>query len=249
MNVYMGGGMINIVIPMAGEGSRFKKAGFTKDKPFIDIKGKMMIERVIESLTLDQITQYTIIIQNIFKEKYEDELLRLCTMFNLDVVCVAGITQGASCTALAAFERVYNDEPVVFADSDNIFKKGIIDHFVKSSLATNIDGCLLTFNNDAQCYSYAKIDDVGNVVVTKEKEVISNHAIAGAYFFRTGKDFVKSTINMLIYGDKTKNEFYMSNVYNWMIKDGKKIGIYDITQGDWDCVGTPSQLEEFLRKN
>ena len=111
-----------------------------------------------------------------------------------------------------------------------------------------LDGALLTFESSEPCFSYAKINKNGFVIHTKEKKVISTHAIAGAYFFSKGEYFIDNAIEMIIYGDKEKNEFYMSNVYNYAINNDLKIGIFDINQNDLYCVGTPTKLKEYLER-
>ena len=237
--------MINIVIPMAGAGSRFQIAGYTLPKPFIDVDGKMMIEHVLDGIQIPDAT-YTLIIQHAFQTEHQDKLDLLARNYNVRFVAVEKLTQGASCTALAAHELINNDDMVIFADADNFFDNTAFRNFINDAMARNLDGSLLTFNTDAPCFSFAETDTDGFVVRTAEKEPISNHAITGVYLFAHGRDFVKCAINMMIYGDRAKNEYYMSNVYNWAIKAGKKIGVFDIQSSDWACVGTPQQLQEYL---
>ena len=233
---------------MAGAGSRFIKAGYQIPKPFIDVNGKMMIERVLDSLKIND-ADYTLVIQKAFKIQYKDYLDILTRKYYVQYVEVEKMTSGACCTALAAHEIINNNEPVLFADSDNFFKNGIIYTFIDNSIKNNYDGALLTFMTDKPCFSYAQIDENGLVILTREKEVISNHAITGIYYFKKGSDFVKFAISMLIYGDLTKNEYYMSNVYNYAIRAKKRIGIMDIGKDDWCCVGTPEQLNKYLLEN
>lgn len=240
--------MINIVIPMAGAGSRFKVAGYETAKPFIKINGKMMIEHVLDSIQNSNAV-YTLIIQEEFKNQYHKELEILSKNYNVNYTSVKKLTQGACCTCLSAHNIINNDNLVVFVDADNFFDNEKFNSFISDAQKRNLDGSLLTFNTDKSCFSFAKTDNKGYVIETKEKEVISNHAIVGAYLFARGKDFVKFAIDMIIYGDKTKNEYYMSNVYNWAIKGGLKIGCFDIGKTDWNCVGTPEQLREYLEKS
>lgn len=239
--------MINVVIPMAGAGSRFLADGFDKPKPFIDVNGKMMIERVLDGVSLPD-AHYTLIIQERFREENGAELERLSERYRTAFVTVEKLTQGACCTALAAFEIINNNLPVIFADSDNIFTREAFAGFAGDCLARGLDGSLLTFASDEGCFSYAETDAAGVVVRTREKEVISRHAIAGAYMFARGADFVRAAINMMIYGDKAKNEYYMSNVYNHAARLGLKTGVYDIAADAFACVGTPRQLKEYLER-
>ena len=171
--------MINVVIPMAGAGSRFQAEGFNKPKPFIDVTGMMMIERVLDGVSLPD-AHYTLIIQERFREENGAELERLSERYRTAFVTVEKLTQGACCTALAAFEIINNNLPVIFADSDNIFTREVFAGFAEDCLARRLDGSLLTFASDESCFSYAETDAEGVVVRTREKEAISCHAIAGA---------------------------------------------------------------------
>lgn len=237
--------MLNIVIPMAGAGSRFSVAGYNVPKPFIDVNGKMMIEHVLDGIQMDGAV-YTLIIQEQFKKDYQEKLDLLAQNYFVRFVCVEKLTQGASCTALAAHNLIDNDDMVIFADSDNFFDNKVFKAFVTDAKKRNLDGSLLTFNTNEACFSFVELDKDGYGIRTREKEPISNHAITGVYLFAKGKDFVSCAIDMMIYGDRSKNEYYMSNVYNWAIKKGLKIGCFDIGPKDWACVGTPEQLKEYL---
>ena len=229
---------------MAGAGSRFAKAGYSLPKPFIDVNGKMMIERVLDGVSLPN-AHYTLIIQERFKNENGSELETLSRKYNAAFVSVEGLTQGASCTALAAREIIGNAMPVVFVDSDNIFENKAFAEFVETAQKSGADASLLTVKSDRDCFSYAKVED-GFVTEVREKEVISNHAICGAYYFARGKDFCDTATELLIYGGKTKGEFYMSAVYDRAVKHGLKCTVRDIPLEAWHCTGTPEQLEEYL---
>lgn len=238
--------MINIVIPMAGAGSRFQKAGYKLPKPFIDVNGKMMIERVLDGIRYPN-AHYTLIIRKEFEIENKAMLEKLSREYNIAFVSVEKLTQGASCTALAAMEIINNSFPVVFVDSDNIFENPAFTAFLDEAQNEAVDGSLLTVNSDKDCFSYAKVVD-GFVTETREKEVISNHAITGAYYFAHGSDFCRFATEMMMYGDKAKNEYYLSNVYNRAASKGLKISVFDISLSDWHCVGTPEQLNEYLKQ-
>ncbi len=236
--------MINVVIPMAGAGSRFQKAGYKLPKPFIDVGGKMMIERVLEGICIPN-AHYTLIIRKDFGMEHSALLEKISQRNGIAFVSVEKLTQGASCTALAASEIINNSYPAVFVDSDTIFENGSFNSFIRAALESRADGSLLTVFSDKDCFSYAKVEN-GFVTETREKEVISDHAITGAYYFARGADFCRYAMEMMMYGDRAKNEYYMSSVYNRAIADGKRITVFDIPLEAWNCVGTPDQLEESL---
>lgn len=237
--------MLTIVIPMAGAGSRFSKEGYTLPKPFIDVNGRMMIERVLDGLSIVN-ARYILVIQQKFLDQNAEYLSIISSKYPVTYVTVNQLTQGACCSALAAYKQISLDHPVLFADSDNIFNNQVVKKFIEYIKVHKFDGALLTFKSSEPCFSYAEINKNGLVIRTKEKDVISAHAIAGVYFFSKGEYFIDNAIEMIIYGDKEKNEFYMSNVYNYAIRKGLKIGIFDINQDDWHCVGTPIKLKEYL---
>lgn len=236
----------NIVIPMAGAGSRFKIAGYDLPKPFIEFEGKMMIEHVLTSFSKIE-ANFILILQEKFLEEQKPQLEKLIQNYTLDFVTVPKLTMGAAITALAAHKKINQDLDIIFADSDNIFNSNDIFNFIKYSRNNNLSGALLTFNSNNPCFSYAKVDSCGNFVETKEKEVISNHAIAGMYYFKTLEYFKDSVIDMIIEADLSKGEYYMSNVYNHLKKFTQSIGVYDIKH--FDCVGTPEQLSQYIERS
>lgn len=236
--------MINVVIPMAGAGSRFKIAGYDVPKPFIEFEGKMMIEHVLSSFKgVD--ANFILVLQEKFLSEQKTQLEILKSKYSLDFVTVPKLTMGAAITALAAHKKINSEFDIIFADSDNIFSSSDIANFIEFTRKNDFSGALLTINSDKPCYSYAKVDSNGFLIETKEKEVISNHAITGVYYFKSVDEFRDSVIDLVVESDLSKGEFYMSNVFNHLKKITNKIGVYDISK--FDCVGTPEQLEDYLQ--
>ena len=237
--------MINVVIPMAGAGSRFAIAGYNVPKPFIEFNNKMMIEHVLGSF--DEIdAKFILVLQEKFLTEQKKQLEQLQSKHNLNFVTVPKLTMGAAITALAAHKEIDENFDIIFADSDNIFKQSDIKNFISFARSNDLSGALLTINSDKPCYSYAKTDENGYLVETKEKEVISNHAITGVYYFKSLQQFRDSVIDLVVESDLSKGEFYMSNVYNHLKKITDKIGVFDIEH--FDCVGTPEQLKEYIER-
>ena len=234
---------INIVIPMAGAGSRFRVEGYKVPKPFIEFNGKMMIEHVLSSFELVDCI-FTLVLQEKFLLEQKSQVELLKKNYNINIVTVPKLTMGAAITALAAHKAINSDYDIIFADSDNIFKQNDVVNFIDFVRKKDYDGALLTFNSSENCYSYAKVDDFGFLEFAKEKEVISSHAICGMYYFKKLEDFKNAVIDLVVESDLSKGEFYMSNVYNHLKKITNKIGIYDIEA--FDCVGTPKQLNDYI---
>lgn len=237
---------INIVIPMAGAGSRFRVAGYDLPKPFIEFDGKMMIEHVLSSFSNIN-ANFILVLQEKFLTEQKEQLELLKSKYTLDFVTVPKLTMGAAITALAAHKKINPEYDIIFADSDNIFSPEDIHKFLYYVRSNSLSGGILTINSDKPCYSFASVDDKGYLIETKEKEVISNHAITGVYYFKSLEQFKDSVIDLVVESDLSKGEFYMSNVYNHLKKFTDKIGIFDIKH--FDCVGTPEQLKEYIERS
>lgn len=239
---------MNIVIPMAGLGSRFAKAGFDKPKPFIDVLGKPMIVRVLENLKYKG-ARYILIArkEHLIKEKkLVDEIKN---NFNVEFIPIDKLTEGTACTVLYARKYINNNTPLMIANSDQIVDINIAD-FINDSFKRGLDGSILTFidKEENPKWSFAKLNN-DLVVEVKEKETISEFATVGIYFFNEGKIFVESAIDMIIENDRVNNEFYTCPVYNYAIKNGVKIGIYNIDFSKMHGIGTPEDLEIFRAIN
>ena len=238
---------MNVLIPMAGAGSRFEQAGYTFPKPLIDVDGKPMIQVVTDNLNID--AKYIFIVQKEHYEKYNlKHLLGLITNDNCEIVQVDGLTEGAACTTLLAKEFIDNDEPLVIANSDQ-FVEWDSNEFMYSMVADNVDGGMLTFEATHPKWSFAKLGEDGFVCEVAEKKPISNIATVGVYYWTKGSDYVKYTEQMINKNIRTNNEFYVCPVFNEAIQDGKKIKIFEIEKM-WG-LGTPEDLKRYLdeRKN
>lgn len=239
---------MNIVIPMAGLGSRFAKAGFDKPKPFIDVLGKPMIVRVLENLKYKD-ARYILIARKEHLTKEKKLVDEIKNNFNVEFIAIDKLTEGTACTVLYARKYINNDTPLMIANSDQIVDIDIAD-FINDSFKRGLDGSILTFIDKEKNpkWSFAKLNN-DLVVEVKEKEAISEFATVGIYFFNKGKIFVESAIDMIIENDRVNNEFYTCPVYNYAIKNGVKIGIYNIDFSKMHGIGTPEDLEIFRAIN
>jgi HAD superfamily hydrolase (TIGR01509 family) len=232
---------LNVLIPMAGAGSRFEKAGYTFPKPLIDVKGKPMIQVVVDNLNMD--ANFIFIVQKSHREKYNlDTLLNLITP-NCKIVEVDGITEGAACTTLLAKEFIDNDYPLVMANSDQ-FVEWDSNEFMYKMNETNCDGGIVTFKSTHPKWSFAKINETGFVTEVAEKNPISDIATVGVYYWKKGSDYVKFAEQMIQKNIRVNNEFYVCPVFNEAILSDKKIKTFDIKQM-WG-LGTPEDLNYYL---
>jgi dTDP-glucose pyrophosphorylase len=238
---------INVVIPMAGLGSRFADAGYSKPKPFIDVNGKPMIVRVLENLNIPN-ANYILIgrKENLLKEA---ELVRqIKEEFNVEFIGIDNLTEGTACTILFARKLINNDSPLLIANSDQIVDFDIND-FVEDNFKRNLHGSILVFKDLTKNpkWSFAKLDSNKNVIEVKEKVAISDLATVGIYLFSQGTDYVDNAIDMIINNDRVNMEFYTCPVYNYLISNQGKIGVFEISMGQMNGIGTPEDLREYLR--
>ncbi len=232
---------ITIVIPMAGNGSRFAKAGYADPKPLIPVKGKPMISWVVDNLALPNAT-FVFIIRADYPESCKDHLRSIAP--NCSIVVVDTVTEGAACTVLLAKDIINTDGPIVIANSDQFIEFDAND-FVRSFLDSGADGSISTFTSDGNPkWSYAAVKN-GYVTEVREKDPFSEHATTGVYAWRHGRDFVRFAEQMISKNIRVNNEFYTVPVYNEAIADGLKIVIHECTRM-WG-VGVPEDLETFLR--
>lgn len=241
--------MINVVIPMAGLGSRFVKAGYEKPKPFIDVDGKPMIEKVLENLAYPE-ARYILIARKEHIEKEAELVMYIEKKYNAIFIPIDKLTEGTACTVLYARSYINNDEPLLIANSDQIVDIDIAD-FIDDCNNRNLDGSILTFidNFKDPKWSFARLDKDNLVSEVKEKEVISEFATVGIYLYSNGRNFVNASIDMIIENDRVNNEFYSCPTYNYAINNGLKIGIYNIEFEQMHGIGTPEDLNLYLIKN
>lgn len=235
------GDKMNILIPMAGAGTRFQQAGYTFPKPLIDVNGKPMIQVVVDNINID--ANYIFVVQKAHREKYNlDALLKLITP-SCNVVEVDGITEGAACTTLLAKEFIDNDQPLLMANSDQ-FVEWDSNEFMYKMNEQSVDGGIVTFNATHPKWSFAKIDEYGYVTEVAEKNPISDIATVGIYYWAKGSDYVKYAEQMISNNTRTNNEFYVCPVFNEAINDGKKIKTFNIEKM-WG-LGTPEDLKYYM---
>ena len=232
---------MNVLIPMAGAGSRFAAAGYTFPKPLIEVSGKPMIQVVVENLNIQ--ANYIFIVQREHYEKYHLQLLLNIIAPGCKIVQVDGITEGAACTTLLAKEFIDKDVPLVIANSDQ-FVEWNSNECLYAFNAGGIDGGIVTFESNHPKWSYAKVGDDGFVSEVAEKKPISNHATVGIYFWKKGSDYVKYAEQMIERNIRVNNEFYVAPVFNQAIEAGSRIRIKD-AERMWG-LGTPEDLNQFL---
>lgn len=242
---------VNIVIPMAGNGSRFAQVGYKDPKPFIPVFGKPMISWVVQNLGVD--ARYTFVIRKEFEETYAARDYLRTIAPDCQTVSIDKTTEGAACTVLLTEEHINNDNPLIIINSDQYIEfegcptafKFIFD-FLYSPSEKHLDGKISTFDGKRHPkWSYAKLGDDGIITEVREKDPFSEHATTGLYMWRRGSDFVRYANRMIQKNIRVNNEFYVVPVFNEAIADGKRIGICPCTRM-WG-IGVPEYLDYFLQ--
>ena len=240
---------LHIIMPMAGEGSRFAKAGWTTPKPLIELRGVPLFQRAIGSVALPDVKmKYSFIVRQEHIDKQHIDQLIQNILPEAQIFSVLKTTRGAVETCLVAETAIDDDDAIVVMDCDLEFRSKGYNELVKEALsqpASEADGgALVSFDSVNPRYSYALVDEDGRVLRTAEKEPISNHALCGAYFFGSGKDFKRIAHQLLYEGTHGKAEFYVSLLYNYLLAEGKVVRLE--TMEEYYSYGTPEELKNYL---
>ncbi|MFS1510724.1 MULTISPECIES: glycosyltransferase family 2 protein [unclassified Vibrio] len=240
--------MLNIVVPMAGRGSRFANAGYELPKPLIDVNGKHMIEVVINNLKPKCEHRFIFVCQNEHIGQFNLHSVFAQACDNFEVVGIDGVTEGAAITVLKARKFFDNEDPLMIANSDQWVDTNINDYLADME-ARELEGTMLTMKADDSKWSYAKVGADGLVSEVVEKVVVSDEATVGIYNFSCGKTFCKYADYMIEKDIRSNGEFYVAPVYTFMANGGARIGIFNVGEeaSGMYGLGIPSDLQLFLR--
>jgi len=239
--------MLNIVLPIAGRGSRFAVAGYTQPKPLIPLHGLPMISAVVRNVRphCEHRFIFVALAEHLERAGMRDAL-EVAAPGSI-VIPVDRVTEGAACTVLLAKNYINSDDPLMLANSDQWVDIDI-DDYLASMDRQRADGLIMTMRADDPKWSFVGLN--GNRLVTRvvEKKVISNEATVGIYNFKRGFDFVRAAERMIAKNLRVNNEFYVAPVYNELIAEAARIAIYNVGREGAGMygLGIPSDLEHFL---
>lgn len=240
---------LHIIMPMAGEGSRFANAGWTTPKPLIELHGEPLFKHAISSVTADGIQmKYSFIVRQEHINKYGIDKGIKAFLPEANIFSVMKTTRGAVETCLMAESTIADDDAVIVMDCDLEFRSARFIEIIKEILSLPLEqangGALVSFESNQPKYSYAEVGKDGLVIRTAEKEVISSHALCGAYFFSTGKRFKEIAHQLLNEPEFKKPEYYVSLLYNYMLAAGEKVQLAQMEE--YYSYGTPEELQRYL---
>lgn len=229
---------------MAGEGTRFPRDEYKIPKPLIDINGKPMIQCAVESLNL--CGTYHFVVR---KDSYYDQVCLSIHKFLPDakIISVDETTEGPASSCLLFRDYINNEDELIICNCDQIMWWDS-ETFLRSCRYYKYDGLIVTYTTNTPKNSYASLDRDGFVTKVVEKEVISTTSLNGIHYWRKGKYFVKSALDMIECGERAPNgEFYVGPTYNHMINSGLKVGVHHVPNEQHHAVGVPEDLNYYLQ--
>lgn len=234
---------MNIVMPMAGRGSRFAEVGYTVPKPLIDVKGKPMYAWATDSLPLSLCTRLVFICldEHLKGLGLEQDIKSRYGKYDPVIVPLTKVTQGQACTVLEAREQLDPKQPLLIYNADTWCRTGMAESLPK--LPSSVAGVLGVFKAPGDKWSFARTDAGGRVVEVAEKKRISDWASTGLYWFKETAEFLREADAMIAANQRVNNEFYVAPVYERLIAQGKEVRIDEALEV-W-VLGTPEDLAHF----
>ena len=235
-----------LLIPMGSKSEFFQHKEYKFPKPLVEISGKTMIHHVIDNLTSNCKFKKIIFIvmEDDCKNFHLDNTLELLCPFKPEIIQVKRETKGALCSVLLAIKHLTVDEPLIIANSDQLFDNGIhiqIDEFLKSDYDS---GCI-TINSVHPRWSYIRYDTDMNVVEAAEKMPISKKAVAGVYMYKNSAEFIKFGMNNIRNGASVGDIYYISLVFNEYIINRKKVGFFQYPDDKFHTFYSPEKIKEY----
>lgn len=238
---------MNIIITMAGLGSRFRKAGYTVPKYMIEVNGKNLFQwsmLSLEDFNKQDNVKYIFVVrkEDNTKQFILDETQKL-NIKDVNVIELDELTDGQATSALLA-EKFWNEnEEMIVYNIDTYVEPGVMKYSdIKG------DGFIPCFNAPGDHWSFVKLDENGNAIEVREKQRISDNCTIGLYYFKTCKlykelyhEYYKDDAHM------EKNEKYIAPLYNYMIEKGMKINISSLPFDKVHVLGTPEEVEIFRK--
>lgn len=237
---------VKIIIPSGGVGKRFHNTEFVDLKPFIKYNNKTIFEHILDSLSSNKYeVQFFIIIQEQFKNKYISDIKKIESNYNCKFKYVNLLTEGTTCTSLFLYDELDSNDFVILMNCDQLIDISL-DEYIDQHLKNDADGSLLCFiGNEPNKWSFV-IEENNLVKKVVAKDSVSNIVVCGWYAWTKAKNFIKYAIQQIINLDKVNNEYYLCPVYNYAIKDNKKIIAIKIKKSKMHGLGTPEDLRDYL---
>jgi choline kinase len=216
---------------MAGAGSRTAEFSSVY-KPFIEIDGTTILEISLLGLPLEG-NNLVIVCQKRYKSELIKTLknIKWLSFPSVSIITLDSPTAGQAETALLGMKYLDESLPLLISNCDTFFT----NNFTKTS---DCHGLIGTFEASSPAYSYVKTSN-GLIIETAEKQVISNRATAGLYYFSD-----KQVYKYAYHHSSQEGEKYVAPLYNILINRGlaiKEFAIETVVP-----LGTKEEIEAAL---
>ncbi len=239
------------VIPMAGRGERFSRAGYTTPKPLIEIGGRPMVLQAAASLPRSERTIFVCRAGQLDSGPLMQTIAAACPTAKF--VRVEGDTQGQACSVELGLAGEDPEAPLFVGACDNGMRwdsaayQALLDDPGTDAVVWSFRQHRASARNP-QMYGWIDADATGLVRRVSVKVPISgdpfnDHAIVGAFYFRRARYFLEA-LRRLVSGDtRVNNEFYVDSTVNELVAMGLRARVFAVQ--DYLCWGTPDDLRTY----
>ena len=244
--------LVNVLIPMAGAGSRFHQVGYSVPKPLIKVFEKTMIRTSVDTLKLKGIDCNYIFVARRYKEQEHNDALKK-ELLSIDpeatIVYVNELTEGSACTCLYAKYVMNKDLPLFIFNCDQVFNfsQRTIDT-IYNVVNSNLNGAVITWKDTNPKNSFCEVGDNSICFNFTEKQPVSDNALIGFHYWKKTSDFISSAEKMIEQKLKFNNEYYIAPTYNFLDKIVNMIANIPIDKDECYLIGTPADLDYYLEK-
>jgi dTDP-glucose pyrophosphorylase len=236
---------MNIVIPMAGQGSRFANSGFALPKPLINVAGKPMYRYAVDSLPIHLASKLIfVLIRSEHLDLIVDDIELNYGHYPLSIIILESNTSGQAESVLKCEKEFDLTVSTLVHNCDTYFHA---DQVWNDLIQSQNDGALMLFKSNESRWSYALLnEECSKIIDVREKKVISEHASTGTYYFKNTYELL-ANIKFIISKDiRENNEFYLSSIYRIMLQNQKTI--LPLWTKRFLCFGTPQDLVNSLNE-
>lgn len=242
--------MINLLLPMAGISPLAQELGYPYPSPLVEICAVPLIQRVIENFSEvgEHLRTIAVLRSDDCRNYHLDSTIRLLAPTDARIVSLQQETAGALCSVLMAIDHYNDDAPLIIANCDQIFDKGTLRGFMSRVLTENVDAACPTFDSVHPRWSCLRIVE-GQVVEAVEKNPVSRHAIAGLYYFKSGRQFAEAAMRAVMNGRDVDGRFFISAALNEYILDGKNVIAVPIDNAAYHSFFTAQRVLDYEQRH
>lgn len=240
----------NIVITMAGRGSRFYDAGYKVPKYEIIAHDRSLFDWSMSSLA-NFINPNSRIIFVCLAENNSSAYVRQHSLKyglkDVHIIELDEITDGQATSAYISRHLWDQDAPLLVYNIDTFVVPSVIK---PEDIKQGSDGWVPCFKAPGEHWSFVKIGSDQWATEVAEKRRISENASIGLYWFSRARDYIHAYETFFSDPENmVKGERYIAPLYQQLIADGHKISIEDLPLDKVHVLGTPQELNDFLSKN